>query len=218
MLLLVGIGCNQTSKKTWVKKRGPRPSEHARSGRIATVSLSHLGLTCASIPKASKNQSSSCITRRARYKAVRWGTASTYFGSPVKVLGRPNVGLKTRDHRGQRTTMSLLSSGTIPLAAAAIVGGATALAYWEAVRMSRRPAIIRQKNHFNEAVLSRCPTIHEEYEVPLFLSNGHVETIAASKLRKDLKRVYVRELLTMPDGGTVALDYEDLKSARVRHR
>jgi hypothetical protein len=111
--------------------------------------------------------------------------------------------------------MSLMSAGALPLAAVAIVSGATALAYWDARRLSRKPDVIRQKTAFNEAVLSRCPTIHDVYEVPLFLSNGHVETIAASKLRRDLKRVYVRELLTMEDGGTVALDYEDLKSARV---
>eukprot|EP00884_Botryococcus_braunii_P020405 jgi/Botrbrau1/7048/Bobra.0165s0071.1 len=211
MLLLQDVKCFQGSVNQEIRALGVRSSNTAISDRSTHRIFSHHGLVCSSFQGQLHTTISSSRLSRTYPKGDRWGSSSTFFRTPVKVFGRPNVCLRSRD---RTTTMYLLSSGTLPLAAAAIVGGATAIAYWDAVRMSRKPAIIRQKTAFNEAVLSRCPTVHELYEVPLFLSNGHIETIAASKLRKDLKRVYVRELLTMSDGGTVALDYEDLKSAR----
>ena len=44
------------------------------------------------------------------------------------------------------------------------------------------------------------------YKHPPLLSNGHVHTIVAAKMRRTRPVAYYRQLLTTPDGGTLALD------------
>ena len=44
------------------------------------------------------------------------------------------------------------------------------------------------------------------YKPPRGLSNGHVQTIAAAKLRRTRAVKYYRDLVTTPDGGTLAVD------------
>lgn len=67
-----------------------------------------------------------------------------------------------------------------------------------------------QETGFNREVLARCPTAFQEYKVSPWLWNGHVETIFAAKFRRSLDLEYTRECLKMPDGGTVAIDFEPL--------
>lgn len=76
-------------------------------------------------------------------------------------------------------------------------------------RRGQVPFLQWQKNSFNAAVLSRCPTLRSKYNTPPFLSNGHVETIFAALTRVAPWINYSRTQLALPDGGTVALDYED---------
>lgn len=77
-------------------------------------------------------------------------------------------------------------------------------------RLSHKPLVYAQHTRFFDDVLSRCPTVHQEYHVVPMLANCHVETIVAAKMRRDPGLQYLRELLSMQDGGTVAIDYEDL--------
>ena len=52
-------------------------------------------------------------------------------------------------------------------------------------------------------------------QVRRWLWNGHVETIYAAKFRRSPNLQYNRELLAMPDGGTVAVDFEPLEFDKV---
>eukprot|EP00951_Prasinocladus_malaysianus_P000801 scaffold5638_cov52-Prasinocladus_malaysianus.AAC.1 len=56
-------------------------------------------------------------------------------------------------------------------------------------------------------LLAKCPSLTAEYAPRLFMTNPHVETIFASFFRSKPRPDYRRELLQMPDGGTVALDW-----------
>jgi len=50
----------------------------------------------------------------------------------------------------------------------------------------------------------------------LGLTNGHVETIFAAKMRWAVDLDYRRECVYMPDGGLVALDWRSAPSEPVR--
>lgn len=71
------------------------------------------------------------------------------------------------------------------------------------------PTVISQPTRLNQALLALCPALTNPYKLPAFLNNGHVETIFAALFRKKPHICYRRELIHMPDGGTVALDTED---------
>lgn len=85
------------------------------------------------------------------------------------------------------------------------------LSAWRTARKySKRPDFTLQRTAFNQGVLSRCPTLNSQYNTWPFLSNGHVETILASKLRRNPAVDYLRESFETPDGGTVHIDYHKL--------
>lgn len=71
------------------------------------------------------------------------------------------------------------------------------------------PKVCCPPTKWNQAILALCPSLASPYKLPFYLSNGHVETIFAALFRKKPHINYSRELLRMPDGGTVALDAED---------
>ncbi|KAK9810879.1 hypothetical protein WJX73_005069 [Symbiochloris irregularis] len=54
--------------------------------------------------------------------------------------------------------------------------------------------------------------MRSKYHILPFLANGHVETIFAALTRVAPQVQYARTQLDMPDGGAVALDYEDLQA------
>ena len=69
-----------------------------------------------------------------------------------------------------------------------------------------------------QAILKRCSSLLGEYRTPWFMGNPHVETIFAAKFRHSPDVEYKRELLTMADGGTVAVDWlqgEDVEVMRM---
>lgn len=106
----------------------------------------------------------------------------------------------------------LASPATIALS----VLGLIAIYAWQHARKhSRRADLILQRTSFNKGVLSRCPTINSVYQTWPFLSNGHVETIFASKLRRNPAVTYTRESFKTPDGGTIHIDYHNLPSTVV---
>lgn len=107
-------------------------------------------------------------------------------------------------------TVPNLVGGSV-LAAGAVLGAAALAMLYNSRRLSHKPVVHSQHTRFFDDILSRCTTVHKEYHVYPLLANCHVETIAASKFRRDPKLKYDRELLDRPDGGTVAVDYEQLE-------
>lgn len=77
-----------------------------------------------------------------------------------------------------------------------------------------KPTVKHSKTKWNNAILRLCPHLTANYRLPLFLNNGHVETIFAALFRKNPHILYQREILHMPDGGVVALDTEIQEPAR----
>lgn len=63
--------------------------------------------------------------------------------------------------------------------------------------------------------MAQCPSLLAKYVPSLFLTNPHVETILAAKLRTCPAPPYRRELLRTEDGGTVALDWVDESDGQV---
>ena len=98
----------------------------------------------------------------------------------------------------------------------------------------RRSSFALQDTAFNKNILLRCKTAFQTYKVSEnalyqlncpyaaqaayafavqarhWLFNGHIETIFAAKFRRSPGLRYSRECLIMPDGGTVAIDFEPL--------
>lgn len=104
-----------------------------------------------------------------------------------------------------------------PPVRAALVGAASAVAISAAAgavvmgagkRFSFVPTVTAQPTPWNRDVLALCPKLFSPYHLSPFLRNGHVETIFAAWFRRDPRLAYSRELVRMPDGGTVALDTE----------
>lgn len=104
-----------------------------------------------------------------------------------------------------------------PPVRAAFIGAASAVAISAAAgavvmgagkRFVFVPTVTAQPTPWNRDVLALCPKLHAPYHLSPFLRNGHVETIFAAWFRRDPRLVYTRELVRMPDGGTVALDTE----------
>ena len=111
---------------------------------------------------------------------------------------------------------SMLQAIGPPTALALTVLSTFAITAWMGAR--RRTAhsdIITQRTEFSKGVLSRCPTINAPYQAFPLLTNGHVETIFASKTRRSPPVLYERESFGTPDGGTVHLDYHNLPASIV---
>lgn len=71
------------------------------------------------------------------------------------------------------------------------------------------PELSYQNTKFNDAVLSRMPALRRPFKpLPgLTIGSGHIETIFAAKTRIKIDVTYRREILHMPDGGIVSLDW-----------
>ena len=68
------------------------------------------------------------------------------------------------------------------------------------------PKIRSKPTDWNEKIQRLCPHLTAPYKLPFILNNGHVETIFAALFRKNPHITYEREIVKMPDGGSVALD------------
>ena len=131
-------------------------------------------------------------------------------------------GLRQRSFAGVTHSSAFAAAGAsqLPLMLQTLLSPATlALTLITAVAVSAWANIKRKTNvseitseptRFNKGVLSRCPTINSPYRPFPFLTNGHVETIFASKTRGSPPVTYERASFACPDGGTVHLDYHNL--------
>ena len=76
------------------------------------------------------------------------------------------------------------------------------------MKRTHKPKLSARENPWNDAIKRLCPHLSEPYQLPVLLNNGHVETIFAALFRSNPHVTYEREVITMPDGGSVALDSE----------
>lgn len=100
-----------------------------------------------------------------------------------------------------------ISFNKVGAAKSLVIVGASGLAI--SATMSKRtlhPKIYAKPTDWNEKIRRLCPHLSAPYQLPSLLNNGHVETIFAALFRKNPHITYEREILRMPDGGTVALD------------
>ena len=110
----------------------------------------------------------------------------------------------------------MLQAVLSPAALAITILSTVVISTWASIRRKTRLSeITAEPSAFNRGVLSRCPTINSPYQAWPFLTNGHVETIFASKTRRSPPVLYDRESFRTPDGGTVHLDYHRVPSSTV---
>lgn len=128
---------------------------------------------------------------------------------PAPVISRRSTPSQVR--RQQRMRLTALAAAPLGLTAAA---AATAAGVGVAMaRGSRelRPIAKGESTSWNSAMLSLCPSLTAPYRMPSWMPlGGHFETIFAAWFRKKPHVLYDREVLRMPDGGSVALDSEEL--------
>ncbi len=67
---------------------------------------------------------------------------------------------------------------------------------------------LQLSRHLFPSLISEAPATCRTYQPLPFLTNCHVETIFAAKTRIVPQLKYQREVVMMPDGGCVSLDYE----------
>ena len=102
-----------------------------------------------------------------------------------------------------------LFDGAVGAAIAAVLGGVVArLAerLWRTRHQSPLD-VTHAETPGNAALLASCPRFSEPYDAVDLLRNRHACTIAVSLFRQNLDIEYQREVLRMPDGGHVTLDW-----------
>ena len=87
------------------------------------------------------------------------------------------------------------------------VAVATTWSLYYYVRAAAKPLIYTQSQSLVSVWLSKCGALFEVYYPTFWLTNAHLQTIATALFRSTAKVTYHRELVTMPDSGTVALDW-----------
>ncbi|KAL4163988.1 hypothetical protein KRP22_004610 [Phytophthora ramorum] len=85
---------------------------------------------------------------------------------------------------------------------------------WHYARTAETPRLIYRKTPHNRKLLSHCVTMTQtKYYPPWRLFNGHLQTIKFASDNRGPHINYERQLLDMPDGGVVSLDW----ALRPRH-
>lgn len=75
--------------------------------------------------------------------------------------------------------------------------------------VAKKPTVIYQKNSVNEALVSHTPSLNSRYYVTPWIFNNHLQMLFLG-LKKSLSKSLKyddRDVLTMPDGGTVAVEW-----------
>ncbi|KAL4140683.1 hypothetical protein PRNP1_014964 [Phytophthora ramorum] len=79
---------------------------------------------------------------------------------------------------------------------------------WHFLRAAETPRLVYRATDDNKKLLSHCPTITKnKYYPPWRLFNGHLQTVRFAYDERGPKVNYRRQLLTLPDGGVVSLDW-----------
>eukprot|EP00644_Phytophthora_capsici_P019159 jgi/Phyca11/49611/gw1.447.3.1 len=79
---------------------------------------------------------------------------------------------------------------------------------WHFARNAETPRLIYRKTPANKKLLSHCVTLTQtKYHPSWLLFNGHLQTIKFANDERGPQINYKRQLLDMPDGGVVSLDW-----------
>ncbi|KAG1694229.1 hypothetical protein DVH05_021885 [Phytophthora capsici] len=79
---------------------------------------------------------------------------------------------------------------------------------WHFARSAETPRLIYRKTPANKKLLSHCVTLTQtKYHPSWLLFNGHLQTIKFANDERGPQINYKRQLLDMPDGGVVSLDW-----------
>ena len=166
----------------------------ASFGTLSRLCRSYTPLCRLEAPQLTRCQLSTAKGRRARQRSLAGVTHAAVFATA-----------------GTAQLPMMLQTFLSPATLALTLISAVAISAWATVRRKADVSeITTEPTQFNKGVLSRCPTINSPYRPFPFLTNGHVETIFASKTRRSPPVTYERASFACPDGGTVHLDYHDL--------
>ncbi len=108
-----------------------------------------------------------------------------------------------------------IASGINPYVMTAAIAAATGLAAWLFGIRHRALTLQTGASQFQQSAFEQCPTLHAPYTTYPILSNGHFETIFASRTRRGASIHYTRTILDMPDRGKVAMDREKVSPSQV---
>ncbi|KAF0690281.1 Aste57867_18307 [Aphanomyces stellatus] len=72
---------------------------------------------------------------------------------------------------------------------------------------ARKPTLTHQDSDTARHVLDTCHRLLQKYHPTWYLFNGHLQTMMVALSNKAPQIAYKRQLLTLPDGGTVSLDW-----------
>ena len=78
------------------------------------------------------------------------------------------------------------------------------------------PAVYFKDSSFNQFAHRRCTSASLPYQTPWWMPNGHIETIASFALRRKPTVAYRRQHFITHNKGTIALDWDDSESSKVR--
>src|SRR5690349_19562662 len=73
----------------------------------------------------------------------------------------------------------------------------------------KKPTLHFQQSEWNDKMIKTLDILHNTYYPPLYASSAHVQLILGQFLNRFHKQVYKREILTLKDGGHIALDFVD---------
>ncbi len=107
--------------------------------------------------------------------------------------------------------MSVTWLGVAPLFAAAVVLAQRARATYDA-RVAAPPELVFRESPLLAHVRARCPTLREPYRPPWWAGNRHLQLalLAWRQAWTPALRFDEHETLTLPDGGTVSLEWRGL--------
>ncbi|KAG7389239.1 hypothetical protein PHYPSEUDO_010797 [Phytophthora pseudosyringae] len=87
---------------------------------------------------------------------------------------------------------------------------------WRLLRAAETPRLVFRATDGNKKLLSLCPAITKsKYYPPWRLFNGHLQTVRFAYDERGPKINYKRQLMTLPDGGVVSLDWALLRDREV---
>ena len=137
-------------------------------------------------------------------------------GGTAMRVGATRVGVtRARTMRGMTRGATTRARGVTPLVGAAACAAGAGAAWLARAVMTRERVVsavrVLGRDGRSDVVakaLDACAEALEGgYDAVAWLRNAHASTILSSLLRRDVEVAYQREVVMMPDGGVVALDW-----------
>ncbi|POM76305.1 Serine protease family S33 [Phytophthora palmivora] len=125
-------------------------------------------------------------------------------------MGNTNTRLQRHSRLG--LVLFLVYLGRKPLSRAIF----SILMRWNLLRVAETPRLVYRDTDNNKKLLSHCPTITKnKYYPPWRLFNGHLQTVRFAYDERGPMINYKRQLMKLPDGGIVSLDWALLHDQNV---